>query len=647
MALDLDTARGTGDVRLAPELLAAALASLTSFGNAARQFSVIARITDPAALVARADVHFGYAVEEATGRIIAPDGTPPQAGGPIIVSVRIDLPGEDRAPLQGRIVELGKILAGLSAEGWAIQAEQVARSSLERSVGEMGARPQDLARLPGLPPGLDGSGVMVGVVDFGCDFAHPVFREAGSGATRLRLLWDQNGPTPPGQPLPGRIIGPVEIDDALAKDDPYAALGYVPWENGYRTPLPEDRLKVHGTHVLGIAAGRDPGPRMGRFLGAGVAPGAALGFVHLRPRALISDGDATDVLDGVCMLFAAAEAAGMPCVVNLSLGANTGAHDGMGLLDQALDALLVVPGRAVTVSAGNNHGSGIAYSGTVTDAGPLTFGWRFDTADKSHNILRIYSARDGCLPRLRLSLARGNAQGQAAVPMGRLDDSVVEITAAGEIIGFATDAPRVPSADGSLGLLEIRLRPTGRNEVWLITLQVEAENGGASVDFHAWIERDDVQTKDSSFFDPLPAEEGCTLGSLACAGRPICVGAYDRLGRGAAAFSSRGPTRIGAEKPDLVAPGTGITGPAARGGEWPRQSAAFEADGTSAAAPHVAGLVALMFQLRPRLAADRIREILRTTTFEAQASPAAPWDPGLGCGRVDAGAALALTLQEP
>jgi len=222
MVLDLDTARGGGgEVRLAPGLVAAALASLTSLGSASGQFSVLARIFDPSTLVARPGVHFGHAVEEATGRIIPPSGGPPAADGSVLVAIRIDLPGARGTGLQARIGALRDILLDLSADGWAMQAENVARSALLRSVGEIGARPEDLAGINGLPPGLDGSGVLVGVVDFGCDFAHPAFREAGSGATRLRLLWDQNGATPAGQPVPGRIIGAVEIDAAALK----AAIG--------------------------------------------------------------------------------------------------------------------------------------------------------------------------------------------------------------------------------------------------------------------------------------------------------------------------------------------------------------------------------------------------------------------------------------
>ena len=86
-------------------------------------------------------------------------------------------------------------------------------------------------------------------------------------------------------------------------------------------------------------------------LGPNMKPGAALAFVHLQPGALVSSGDPADVFDGVCAVFERAERLGMPAVVNLSLGANSGSHDGNTLYDCALDALLAKPGRAIAAAA--------------------------------------------------------------------------------------------------------------------------------------------------------------------------------------------------------------------------------------------------------------------------------------------------------
>ncbi|MEE9152167.1 MAG: S8 family serine peptidase [Thermoplasmata archaeon] len=92
-----------------------------------------------------------------------------------------------------------------------------------------------------------------------------------------------------------------------------------------------------------------------------------------------------------------------------------------------------------------------------------------------------------------------------------------------------------------------------------------------------------------------------------------------------ASFSSRGPREDGALKPDVSAPGELITAPSHnsfRGYGFPRGT---QASGTSFAAPHVAGVVALMLEVDPNLTPDEVMEILHETA-EARGEP---YDPGL------------------
>jgi subtilisin family serine protease len=480
------------------------------------------------------------------------------------------------------------------------------------------------------------------------------------------MLWDQNGIAPSGQELPGRIFTQAEIDAALARPDPYAALGYLPWENGYeapdavRTPMSElvRQTQVHGTHVLSVAGGRRPA--QGLWAGPvqpGVAPGAALAFVHLRPRALISEGDAIDVFEGVCALFAFARQEDMPAVINLSIGANTGAHDGRGLMDRAFDALLQVPGRAITVAAGNARTTSQHWNGKVAPGQPATFGWRFAGGDRTPNVLRVYAPMQGRRPPLDIAIGRPGGSPDSVLPPNALRRRDVDrlLDAKGEaIIGTAVSTTHPFSTEEVLQHFEIRLAPAGSDETWQVTLSLDPKATPAEIAFDAWIERDDLRRQDSSRFEPLSGAsvtEGCTLGSLACAAGPICVAAHDLPGGASAVFSSRGPTRAGAEKPDVAAPGVNIRAAAGRGGQLDGSGMPFDVtwlmNGTSAAAPHVAGVVALMLQARPNLSTTRIRAILQATTRERQHDAAAAWVPDLGCGRVDAAAALAKTLEEP
>ena len=91
----------------------------------------------------------------------------------------------------------------------------------------------------------------------------------------------------------------------------------------------------------------------------------------------------------------------------------------------------------------------------------------------------------------------------------------------------------------------------------------------------------------------------------------LSVGAVDfRTPGKIESFSSQGPTNDGRLKPELAAPdGVSVTG----AGGFP--SVFF---GTSAAAPHVAGLGALMLQLNPFLTPRQLQEMLTFTTDDIE-----------------------------
>lgn len=123
----------------------------------------------------------------------------------------------------------------------------------------------------------------------------------------------------------------------------------------------------------------------------------------------------------------------------------------------------------------------------------------------------------------------------------------------------------------------------------------------------------------------------CTVDGASAAFDVITVGASDDRGTVAgsddtlADFSSGGPTADGRLKPELVAPGVGITslfvGP-------------FIAtlDGTSMATPHAAGAAALLLHKEPGLAPDDVKTRLTATTVAPDAATGLPnndWGHGL------------------
>lgn len=103
------------------------------------------------------------------------------------------------------------------------------------------------------------------------------------------------------------------------------------------------------------------------------------------------------------------------------------------------------------------------------------------------------------------------------------------------------------------------------------------------------------------------------------------------------AFSSRGPRRVdNALKPDLAAPGQSIASTDALTG-----SGATSLNGTSMAAPHVAGMMALLRQLRPTWSVTELKALaMNTANYDLYVGPGqtgtqhAP--SRVGTGRVDA-----------
>jgi len=118
----------------------------------------------------------------------------------------------------------------------------------------------------------------------------------------------------------------------------------------------------------------------------------------------------------------------------------------------------------------------------------------------------------------------------------------------------------------------------------------------------------------------------------------IAVGAVDAaLPIQVGDFSSYGPTRDGRQKPEVAAPGVQVR--AARGGT----STEIKLDsGTSMAAPHVAGAIALLLSRmaktqQPIPTSTQIASALRRKTRNYNGR----WAPGQGFGIVDVAALLA------
>ncbi|EDY47192.1 S8 family serine peptidase [Streptomyces clavuligerus] len=134
-----------------------------------------------------------------------------------------------------------------------------------------------------------------------------------------------------------------------------------------------------------------------------------------------------------------------------------------------------------------------------------------------------------------------------------------------------------------------------------------------------------------------------SVGSPGSAEAALTVGAVDDADR-VAPFSSVGPLHDGSVKPDVTAPGVGITAASAPGSTIAEQVGEnppgyFTIGGTSMAAPHVAGAAALLKQRHPGWTGERLKAALTASAQDGGNSVLQQ-----GTGRVAVDRALEQTV---
>ncbi|RDS81104.1 hypothetical protein DWU98_11170 [Dyella monticola] len=490
---------------------------------------------------------------------------------------RSNIPAVSSAP------EVASMVAGDAYNGPEVEITDVDMKDADLKEGsDYVVQPSDIRRPADQT--ATGRGVIAGFVDWGLDFAHPDFRNP-DGSTRILALWDQRGGKRPDSPTPygyGVVHSREAIDRALKQKDPYAALHYDPADA-------DTGIGCHGTHVASIAAGSGGTDRP-----SGIAPEANLVFVHNSPwDEEISDklGDSVTLLEGID--FIARTAGNRPWVINLSMGRHGEQHDGSTLIERGLDAAIrSEPGRAICMSAGNYFDKRIHASGQLRPTQERTFVWNINGGKPTDaNQLEIwYSWED----KFEVAIRSPDGDITARVKIGEK----AKLLLGGKEVGNIYHRGQEPdNLDNHITIMLYKEAPAGGWDVTIVGADVIHGN------FHAWIEREVACPGCQSQFSKEDADPTSTTGTICNGRRTIAVGAYDRHDpeRRIGHFSSVGPTRDGRRKPDLCAPGVSVlaarSSPKQRSGKVPLLTVM---SGTSMAAPHVSGVVALMFQAAPR-----------------------------------------------
>lgn len=522
-----------------------------------------------------------------------------------------------------------------------------------------------------LPNGYYGEGVVVGVLDSGIDFKNSDFSDENGTRIQYLLEFTSDGET--------KVWSKSDIDanpNLITQKDGRGAGG-------------------HGTHVTGTAAGG--GDNNSDF--TGVAPKSDIIFVKgIRDDDSSGGFGDSDIIEGIEFIFDKAAELGKPAVVNLSLGGNFGPLDGSSVYEQFITELQG-KGRIIVAAAGNS-GKDYLHSGTILapstsyysiilpfrDDYLYTTLWYDAGSLDEYAIIAIGTDDEDELYVVEstgwLSVGTSNDESDRGILF--FDDRIEE--PAGFL--YHSSVNEVDPNNGD-GFIEIYIHDGVDGDYddfawiddyyWVIAVKSTTVPGRFN-SFHTAgmaFPIDIIEDPELTF---VPGDRNYSIGSPSTANKVISVGAYvstntwttmdntslqlnypadpffnetflPEIGE-VAYFSSRGPTRDGRLSPVVSAPGALIFSSRSfdiDDEDLTRENLTEEGyylgmQGTSMAAPHIAGVVALMLEVNNDLDYDEIVEIFSNTSIRDGITGTEPGNV-YGYGRVNAHAAVLAALQ--
>ncbi|HPG40715.1 MAG TPA: S8 family serine peptidase [bacterium] len=517
--------------------------------------------------------------------------------------------------------------------------------------------------------GYTGKGVLIGIIDSGIDWENEDFIDA-AGKTRIKYLLDMSDP---GNVYGGTMYTEDDINNALNGN------GFV-YERDY---------SGHGTHVAGIAAG--DGSADGTFGAyAGVAPEAGLIIIKATRDEMSQEFQTADQIIALKIVDSLATVLNMPCVINMSFGGHSGAHNGTSDVELAIDQV-VGPGKsgkAVVTVAGNDGGNNIHARAQFSNG--ITY------KDVTFTINEYMPKPGAGNDRVLFNIWYQSNQKVGitiTTPSGKRIGPVMQ----GEVTEENTDEGTVYVWNGFYeavgGYLPGYNKEIGNYEIYVDINDANAlkppvagtwkmKFSGQAGDVDAWITGVTNASMKAAFVEgnvndgkisiPGTARNVITVGAYTSKkswvdldGNHLTFDPFGQIAIGTlASFTSFGPTLDKRIKPEIVAPGEIIASSYSQYAPPGSSASIFSettsglpnalileggrealSSGTSMAAPHVSGAVALIFEKYPDITAIQVRDMLTNsadTEYPVEKIPNGEW----GWGKLDIFSALQHTPGE-
>jgi subtilisin family serine protease len=458
-----------------------------------------------------------------------------------------------------------------------------------------------------------GDGVIVAIIDTGIDWDHLDFRKpTDPKKSRILRIWDQTISPLAGEVAPAGFNFGVEYTQSQIENEiDGTPAGFVR----------EKDTDGHGTHVAGIAAGN--GAALDTKY-AGLAPNSDIVIV----KAGNGTFDTSNIIIALDYLRNLATSLGKPIVVNMSLGSQTGAHDGTDPLELAIDAFTdVAAGRIVVVASGNDNGENIHKQFTLQAGSSATIALQVPatTTTDSQDVFQFTAyANDKSAVNVTLTAPDGTQ----TTSLSNNGASVM----AGKAKVYLSNFEDSESGDRKVQVYVTRTSTsTSVAGDWNIVIENTSSN---SIVIDGWL---DTKGDDYSAISLVGGDSNYLVSIPGCATKAITVGSYmakidwyAASGSGynytagtqddISTFSSKGPRRDNVVKPNITANGQAAVSCLSSDSGLANDSAYMVVNGlyrieqgTSMATPVVAGCVALLLQKKSSATFTEIKNAISTT----------------------------------